>query len=50
MSSLTDSKIWHELQNHFIEVADLQMRDMFDDDPRRFYKFYLFFNEILFYY
>ena len=48
MSSLTDSEIWHKLQNHFIEVADLQMRDMFDDDPRRFDKFYLFFKYIQF--
>lgn len=48
MSSLTNSVIWHELQNHFSEVADLQMRDMFNDDPRRFDKFSLRFNDILF--
>ena len=48
MSSLTDSAIWHELQNHFSEVADLQMRDMFDDDPHRFDKFSLYFDDILF--
>ncbi|NOR70130.1 MAG: glucose-6-phosphate isomerase [Methylomarinum sp.] len=48
MSSLTDSAIWHELQNHFSEVADLQMRDMFDNDPHRFDKFSLYFDDILF--
>ncbi len=48
MSSLTDSIIWHDLQNHFFDVADLQMRDMFDDDPNRFDKFSLCFNDILF--
>lgn len=48
MSSLTDSQIWHDLQSHFSEVADLQMRDMFDDDPHRFEKFSLCFNDILF--
>ena len=48
MSSLTNSVIWHELQNHFSEVADLQMRDMFDDDPHRFDKLSLRFNDILF--
>jgi glucose-6-phosphate isomerase len=48
MPSLTDSVIWHDLQNHFNAVADLHMRDMFDNDPRRFDKFSLRFNDILF--
>lgn len=48
MSSLTDSTIWHDLQNHFNKVANLQMRDMFDEDPCRFDKFSLCFNDILF--
>lgn len=48
MSSLTDSVIWHELQNHLREVSDIQMRDMFKDDPHRFDKFSLCFNDILF--
>ncbi len=48
MSSLTDSIIWHNLQNHFTEVAGLQMRDMFDEDSRRFDKLSLHFNDILF--
>lgn len=48
MSSLTDSQIWQDLQKHYSEVADLQMRDMFDDDPHRFEKLSLCFNDILF--
>ncbi|NOQ34826.1 MAG: glucose-6-phosphate isomerase [Methylococcaceae bacterium] len=48
MSSLTDSAIWHKLQHHFNEVCELQMQDMFDDDPHRFDKFSLQFNDILF--
>ncbi len=48
MSLLTDSSIWHELQHHFHEVAELQMRDLFAADPQRFDKFSLCFNDILF--
>ena len=48
MSSLTNSEIWHKLQNHFDEVSNLQMRDMFNDDPHRFDKYSLQFNDILF--
>jgi glucose-6-phosphate isomerase len=48
MSSLTDSNTWQDLQNHFNDIADLQMRDMFADDPERFDKFSLCFKDILF--
>jgi len=48
MSTLTDSIIWHDLQNHFNDIADVQMRDLFDDDPKRFDKFSICFNDILF--
>ena len=48
MSSITDSVIWQDLQKHFSEVNNLQMRDMFNDDPHRFDKFSLRFNDILF--
>lgn len=48
MSALTDSDIWHDLQNHFNDVADIHMRDLFHDDPHRFDKFSLVFNDILF--
>jgi len=48
MSTLTDSVIWKDLQKHFSDIADLQMRDMFNADPKRFDKFSLSFNDILF--
>jgi glucose-6-phosphate isomerase len=48
MSALTDSEIWHDLENHFKLVAELQMRDLFENDPHRFDKFTLKFNDILF--
>jgi len=48
MSTLTDSIIWHDLQNHFNDIEDVQMRDLFANDPNRFDKFSLCFNDILF--
>lgn len=48
MSLLTNSVIWHDLQHHFNDISGLQMRDMFANDPKRFDKFSLSFNEILF--
>lgn len=48
MSSLTDSRAWQQLQNHFNDISTLQMRDMFDNDPERFKKLSLQLNEILF--
>ncbi len=48
MSSLTKSAIWNDLQNHFNDVSALHMRDMFNDDPQRFDKYSLCFDDILF--
>jgi len=48
MTSLTDLAIWHDLQDHYNKIANLQMRDMFADDPHRFDKYSLHFNDILF--
>ncbi len=48
MSTLSDSAIWHDLQDHYSQVSNLQMRDMFNEDPHRFDKFSLCFNDILF--
>ncbi|KAF3981176.1 MAG: glucose-6-phosphate isomerase [Methylococcales symbiont of Hymedesmia sp. n. MRB-2018] len=48
MSSLIKSAIWHDLQNHFHDISNLHMRDMFADDIHRFDKFSLCFNDILF--
>ena len=48
MSALSDSSAWKNLQGHFSDIADRHMRDLFNDDPERFDKFSLQFNDILF--
>ncbi len=47
MSKLTTSPIWRRLTKHQQEIAPRHMREMFQDDPQRFDKFSLKFNEIL---
>ncbi|HEX2868865.1 MAG TPA: glucose-6-phosphate isomerase [Ignavibacteriales bacterium] len=47
MSELTESKQWRDLESHQKEIAHLQMRQMFENDPERFRKFSLEFNDIL---
>jgi glucose-6-phosphate isomerase len=48
MSSLVHSKAWIALQNHYQHVKDCSMRDAFKQDPQRFTKFSVTFNDILF--
>lgn len=47
MSKLTQSAIWQKLSKHQQEIAPLHMRDLFREDPQRFEKFSLRFNDIL---
>jgi glucose-6-phosphate isomerase len=47
MSILTQSPAYKELQIHYKQIADKHMRQMFEDDPCRFDKFSLRFNDIL---
>ena len=47
MSKLTTSPIWRRLTKHQQEIAPRHMREMFQDDPQRFEKFSLQFNDIL---
>ena len=47
MSKLTTSPIWRRLTKHQQEIAPKHMREMFQDDPHRFEKFSLQFNDIL---
>ena len=47
MTTLTNSDIWKALQAHYQEIADLQMRDLFQADPRRFERFSLQLDDIL---
>ncbi len=43
----TTTKSWQNLSRHYETVKDLHMRDLFADDPRRFDKFSIRFNNIL---
>jgi glucose-6-phosphate isomerase len=48
MSRLTGSKEWQALAENQRAMAKAHMRDLFDKDPRRFERFSLKFDEILF--
>ena len=48
MSSLTNSKAWSLLQDHFLHVQNFSLRDAFEQDADRHKKFSLYFNDILF--
>lgn len=47
MTTLTDSAAWQALQGHYQDMQTVTMRDLFSQDPRRFDKFSLQFEEIL---
>jgi glucose-6-phosphate isomerase len=47
MTNLTQSPAWQALQNHYQDMQDVTMRDLFAQDPQRFEKFSLQFEEIL---
>ena len=44
---LTETKEWQALQSHYEEIKDVQMRDMFAEDPKRFEKFSVNFESVL---
>jgi len=48
MSQLTESPAWRSLQEHFLDVSALRMRDLFADDPRRVDQFSLRLEDLLF--
>src|SRR5262245_6394983 len=43
----TELPAWKALEAHYPQVAPLQMRDLFRQDPRRFDKFSLRFEDLL---
>ncbi|MEY3650949.1 MAG: glucosephosphate isomerase [Pseudomonadota bacterium] len=47
MTNPTHTPAWHTLNEHFKEIFPLQMRDLFAEDPERFNKFSLHFNDFL---
>ena len=48
MSKLSNSPTWLALKAHQQTIADTHMRDLFAADPKRFEKFSIIFNDILF--
>ena len=47
MSRLTDSVTWQKLASHQRDIEPLHMRDLFREDPARFDKYSLKFNDLL---
>jgi glucose-6-phosphate isomerase len=47
MSALTESPQWKSLQTHHTAIAPRHMRDLFKEDPHRFDRFSLRFEDIL---
>lgn len=43
----TKTNAWQKLNNHFMEIKSVHMKNMFASDPERFNKFSLKFNDIL---
>jgi glucose-6-phosphate isomerase len=48
MPKVTSLPIWIALKDHYEEIVDLHMRDLFDRDPERFQRFSLRLGDILF--
>src|SRR5258706_4334764 len=48
MSTLTSSAAWSALQQHYEEIRNVHMRDLFAQDPQRFEHFSLRFGNVLF--
>jgi glucose-6-phosphate isomerase len=47
MSALVQSSAWKALEAHYKKIEPMHMRDLFEQDPKRFEKFSLTFNDIL---
>ncbi len=48
MTNLTQSPAWRALAEHHAEIAPVQMRELFAEDPERFQRFALRLDDILF--
>ena len=48
MTFINKMPAWQSLQNHYEDVKNIHMRDLFAADPHRFENFSIKFNEILF--
>src|SRR5579885_1047589 len=47
MKPITENTEWQALANHYHDIANLHMRDLFAKDTRRFSRYTLLFNDIL---
>jgi glucose-6-phosphate isomerase len=47
MPNLTNTAAWKALQNHYSQIKDTEMKDLFAKDSKRFDKFSIQFNDIL---
>jgi glucose-6-phosphate isomerase len=47
MTKLTDNRSWKKLAEHFKTTSQFQMRELFKNDPDRFDRFSIKFNDIL---
>ena len=45
--NLTETQSWKNLANHFKEMKEIHMKDLFANDPERFNKYTIRFNDIL---
>ncbi len=43
----TQARSWYKLIDHFAEIKDVRMKDLFAEDPARFENFHARFNDIL---
>ncbi len=43
----TKTKSWQHLSEHFEKIKDVQIKDLFTDDPQRFNRFSIRFKDIL---
>lgn len=43
----TETNAWHRLTAHFMNMQATHMRELFDEDPKRFEKFSILFEDIL---
>ncbi len=48
MPQIIEKQSWKALEDHQLEMQGVHMRDLFNQDPQRFSKFSITFNDILF--
>lgn len=48
MNSITQSRIWQKLEKHRDDMQDFHCRDAFAKDPKRFEKYHVSFDKLLF--